>query len=131
LNVADGSQAWIGRSGDRVNSAPAIADGKTFVSGCDAQLRAIDIKTGKEIFAAELPALAPGSPACMSDRLIIGTDRGRVVAIASHGKKTLWTYDKIDGEALVQSSPAVADNIAVISPHDRTIHAIHTNSGEQ
>jgi outer membrane protein assembly factor BamB len=131
LNVADGSQAWIGKSGDRVNSAPAIADGKTFVSGCDAQLRAIDIKTGNEVFAAELPALAPGSPACMSDRLIIGTDRGRVVAISSDGKKTLWSYEKIEGEALVQSTPAVADNIAVIGAHDRNIHAIDTNTGEQ
>jgi outer membrane protein assembly factor BamB len=89
LNAADGSQVWDARAGDRVNSAPAIADGKAFVSGCDAQLRAIDIKSGNEVFAAELPALAPGSPACLSDRLIIGTDRGHVVAMSPDGKKTL------------------------------------------
>ena len=131
LNVADGSQAWIGKSGDRVNSAPAIADGKAFVSGCDAQLRAIDIKTGNEVFSAELPALAPGSPACLPDRFIIATDRGHVVAISADGKKTLWDYNKIEGEALVQSTPAVADGIAVIGAHDRNIHAIDANTGEQ
>jgi outer membrane protein assembly factor BamB len=129
LNAADGSQVWIGKSGDRVNSAPAIADGKTYVSGCDAQLRAIDIKTGNEVFAAELPALAPGSPACLADRLIIGTDRGHVVAMAADGKKTLWDYDKVEGEAMVHSSPAVADNIAVIGAHDRNIHAIEASTG--
>jgi outer membrane protein assembly factor BamB len=131
LNVADGSQAWVGKSGDRVNSAPAIADGKAYVSGCDAQLRAIDIKSGNEVFAVELPALAPGSPACLADRLIIGCDRGRVAAISSDGKRTLWIYDKVEGEALVQSSPVVADNIAVIGAHDRNVHAIDTTNGQQ
>lgn len=131
LNAADGSQVWDAKAGDRVNSAPAIADGKAFVSGCDAQLRAIDIKSGNEVFAAELPALAPGSPACLPDRFIIGTDRGHVVAISADGKKTLWDYDKVEGEALVQSTPCVAENIAVIGTHDRSIHAIDTTNGQQ
>jgi outer membrane protein assembly factor BamB len=33
--------------------------------------------------------------------------------------------------ALVQSSPAVADGIAVIGAHDRNVHAIDANSGQQ
>src|SRR2546421_6557508 len=131
LNAADGTQVWDAKAGDRVNSAPAISDGKAFVSGCAAPLRAIDIKSANEAFPADLPALAPGSPACLADRLIIGTDRGHVVAISSDGKKTLWSYDKVEGEALVQSTPAVAENIAVIGTHDRSVHAIDTTNGQQ
>src|SRR3989440_2935366 len=51
-----GAEIWRGKAGDRVNSAPGIIDGKALISGCDAQLRAIDIATGKEVFSADLPA---------------------------------------------------------------------------
>src|SRR5438034_653462 len=71
-----GTEIWRAKAGDRVNSAPGIIDGKAFISGCDAQLRAVDIATGKEVFAADLPAPAPGSPACLPDRIIICPDRG-------------------------------------------------------
>src|SRR6185312_15281696 len=62
----DGKKIWDAKSGDRVNGAPAIgaaAPGQSasvFVSGCDAQLRAVDIDTGKERYAKELGALCPG-----------------------------------------------------------------------
>src|SRR5688572_9002233 len=131
ISALDGKIHWRGKAGDRINGTPAIVDGKALVSGCDAVLRAFDIATGNEVFTAELGALAPASPACLPDRIIIGTDRGRVVAISADGKKTLWTYDKVDAGELVQSPPATADGIVVIGAHDRQLHAIDVNTGEQ
>ena len=69
----EGKKLWDAKSGDRVNGAPAIgaaaagSSPSVFVSGCDAQLRAVDVETGKERYAKELGALCPGSPAVLPD----------------------------------------------------------------
>src|SRR4051812_14578882 len=70
LSAADGKVVWKKSAGDRVNGAPAIGFGAALVSGCDAKLRAIDLKTGNEKFAADLGALCPGSPAVLADRIV-------------------------------------------------------------
>src|SRR5688572_20861393 len=56
LHAADGKEAWRARAGDRVNAAPSIGNGLAYVSGCDAQLRGIDIASGQEKFASDLGA---------------------------------------------------------------------------
>ena len=116
---ADGKKLWDAKAGDRVNGSPAIgaaADGQSpsvFVSGCDSELRAIDIDTGKERYAREMGALCPGSPAVLPDRIVIGTDGGKIVCVAADGKKDLWSFEGVKNQAMVYSSPAVSDGIVV------------------
>jgi len=131
LNAEDGKKVWLIETGDRVNATPAIGNGLAFVSGCDARLRAIDVGTGKEKFGVDLESLAPGSPALLPDRVIIGTDGGRVLAIAADGSKTLWTYSDVKDAAMVYSSPAVADGIVVFGARDRQVHALDVQSGQK
>lgn len=130
LNAADGKVIWKKAAGDRVNSSPAIGWGACLVSGCDAKLRAIDLKTGDERFAADLGSLSPGSPAVVNDRMIIGTDQGRVVCLSSEGGKELWTYTGVQNDAMVYASPAISSGIAVVGARDRQVHAIDVNSGK-
>lgn len=129
VNAEDGKLAWKVETGDRVNAAPAIGNGLAFISGCDARLRAIQVADGKEKYAFDLQALAPGSPALLPDRVIIGTDGGRVVAVAIDGSKVLWTYENVKDGALVYSSPAVADGVAVFGARDRVVHAVDAQTG--
>lgn len=129
VNAADGSIVWKKSAGDRVNSAPAIGWGAALVSGCDAKLRAIDLKSGDERFAADLGALSAGSPAVLTDRMVIGTDQGRVTCLTSEGKP-LWTYEGIQSGAMVYSSPAVSEGIAVVGARDRQVHALDVNTGQ-
>jgi outer membrane protein assembly factor BamB len=131
LNAADGKEAWRARAGDRVNAAPAIGNGLAYVSGCDAQLRAIDMASGQEKFAADLGALAPGSAVLVKDRVVVGTDNGRVVCMSADGKKTHWVYDQVDAKAMVYASPAVADGVVVVGARDRQVHAIDLETGRQ
>jgi outer membrane protein assembly factor BamB len=130
LNAADGKEVWKKSAGDRINSTPAIGWGAALVSGCDAKLRAIDVKTGDERFAADLGSLSAGSPAVLADRMIIGTDQGRVVCLSPDGSKTLWEYTGVADAAMVYSSPAVSGGIAVVGARDRHVHAIDVNTGK-
>ncbi|QOV91526.1 outer membrane protein assembly factor BamB family protein [Humisphaera borealis] len=129
VNADDGKKVWQVETGDRVNAAPAIGGGLAFISGCDAKLRAIQIENGKEKFAVELQSLAPGSPALLPDRIILGTDGGRVLAIAADGSKILWTYENVKDGAMVYSSSAVSEGIVVVGARDRLVHAIDAQTG--
>ncbi len=133
LSAADGKQLWQSHAGDRVNGAPAVADGLVFVSGCDAQLRAIKAADGSEQWSTDIAALAPGSPAIASDRIVIGTDQGRVVCVPRAGKanvKPIWTFEGVGAQAMVYSSPAVADGTVVFGARDRHVWALDLATGK-
>ena len=134
---ADGKKVWEAKSGDRVNGAPAIGAAvagqspSVFVSGCDAQLRAIDVDTGKERFAKELGALCPGSPALLPDRIVIGTDGGKVVCLSADGQKVLWEFEGVQNGAMVYSSPAVGEGVVVVGTRDRNVYGLDSSSGKK
>lgn len=130
LAAADGKVHWRAKADDRINAAPSIGNGMAFVSGCDAQLRGFDIATGQKKFAVDLGAYAPASPAFVKDRIVTGTDQGRVVCVSADGKRALWTYEDVGGQALVFASPAVADGIVVVGARDRQVHAIDIATGK-
>jgi outer membrane protein assembly factor BamB len=131
VQASDGKELWKVTTGDRVNAAPAIGNGLAFVSGCDMKLHAIDVATGKERFAFELEAVAPGSPAVLPDRIVVGLDGGRVACVAADGSKLLWSYDEVKDKAMVYASPAVADGVVVVGARDRQVHAISLADGKK
>jgi outer membrane protein assembly factor BamB len=69
----DGSLAWKYQTQAQVRSTPAVVDGLTFVAGCDAHVRAVEVATGKEAWALEIGDNCPGSPGIGGDRLVVGT----------------------------------------------------------
>jgi eukaryotic-like serine/threonine-protein kinase len=133
LNAADGKPIWNDKAGDRVNGSPAIGGSppSAYVSGCDAQLRALTMSDGKERFAHDMGALCPGSPAIVAGRVVVGTDGGKVVCYAEDGQKELWVFDGIIDGAMVYSSPAVSDGIVVVGARDRNVYGLDLNTGKK
>ena len=134
---AAGKKLWDAKAGDRVNGAPAIGAGaqgqsaNVFVSGCDAQLRAINIDNGQERFTRELGALCPGSPALLPGQIIIGTDGGKVLCLSPDGQKQLWAFEGVEGGAMVYSSPAAADGVVVFGARDRNVYGLDLATGQK
>ncbi|HZL34615.1 MAG TPA: PQQ-binding-like beta-propeller repeat protein [Tepidisphaeraceae bacterium] len=131
LDAAAGKKLWEQKSGDRVNGAPAVSNGSALVSGCDAQLRAFKGSNGKQEFETDLGALCPGSAAVAGDRLVMGTDQGHVVCISATTHKPLWTFSGIGQEAMVYSSPAVADGIVAFGARDRNVYGVDLTTGKK
>jgi len=133
LDVASGDVAWTAQAGDRINGAAAIAGDTVYIAGCDAKLLALNLADGKERFAAaDIGALSGGSPAVLEDRIVVGTDEGRVVCLSRDGQRQHWTYEQIGNKAMAYSSAAVSDGgIVVIGARDRQVHAIDLASGKQ
>jgi len=137
LRASNGEKLWDAKAGDRVNGAPAIGAAEpgqspsVFVSGCDSQLRAINIDDGKERFAHELGALCPGSPALLDQQIVVGTDGGRVLCLSRDGQKQLWVFDGIVNQAMVYGSPAVSDGVVVVGTRDRNVYALDLATGRK
>ena len=50
----DGKEKWKFKTQGPVNGSPAVAEGKTFVAGCDSTLHVLDVATGKEDTSVDL-----------------------------------------------------------------------------
>jgi outer membrane protein assembly factor BamB len=131
LDAATGSKLWEQKAGDRINGAPAVSRGAALVSGCDAQLRALQGSDGKELYSTDLGALCPGSAAVAGDRIVIGTDQGRVLCISAETHQQLWLYDAVAEHAMVYSSPAVSsDGVVVFGARDRNVYGVELATGK-
>ena len=106
-----------------------MAGGAVLVSGCDSQLRAFDAAGGQQRYETDLGALAPGSPAVLADRTIIGLDHGRVVCLATNGSKELWSFEGFENHAMVYGSPAISDGLVVVGARDRNVYALDLATG--
>lgn len=129
LEAATGKVLWTARAGDRVNSAPTVANGLVYAAGCDSAVTVVSLEDGKEKLSVGVGAVAPGSAAVTGDRFIVGTDGGKVVCKSLEGKD-LWTYEGVEGGAMVFGTPAVAEGLVVVGARDQAVHAIDLASGK-
>jgi outer membrane protein assembly factor BamB len=131
LDADSGKKLWDQKAGDRVNGAPAIVGGAALVSGCDSQLRAIGLQDGKEQYTADLGGVCPGSAAVAGNRIVVGTDGGRVLCFSADKHEQLWLFENIGEHAMVYSSPAVADGVVVVGARDRNVYGLDLTSGKK
>ena len=132
LNRADGAIVWSAQAGDRINSAAAIAGDTVYIGGCDAKLTVLNLADGKPCYEPiDIGAVTGASPAIVEDRIVLGTDAGRVLCMSRADGSPVWSYDQIKDGAMVYSSPAVGDGIVVVGARDRQVHAIDLKDGKQ
>ncbi len=138
LKAADGDKVWEADAGDRVNSCPmvAIGGGKdlsvVYTAGCDAMLRAYDAKTGAPLRAAMLQMPSGGSVVLLPDGkgFVVATDGGHVTCYDQSNLAVRWQYTGVEDNAMIYSTPAVDQGIAVVGAQDRFVHAIDLATGQ-
>ena len=132
LAPSDGAILWTAQAGDRINSAAAIIGETVYIAGCDLKLTVLNLSDGRPPFdPADLGAVSGGSAAVTDDRIVVGTDSGRVLCMSRKGASPLWSYEQIKGDAMVYASPAVAEGVVVVGARDRQVHAIDLADGKQ
>ena len=130
LNAGDGSLQWKIPTEGPVHSTPAIADGKTFVVGCDNHFRVVDIKLGKELGGKNIGSYTAGSPAVSGGRAFFGTSAGRVLAFDWRKANEVWSYESKRGSEF-RGSCAVVPGRVVITGRDRTVHCLEMDTGKK
>ena len=86
LNARTGKAIWTFATKARVDSSPAIADGRVYTGSNDGHFYVLDLATGKKLWDFEAGAPLSASPAIAAGRIAIGSQDGRVYCFGGAGK---------------------------------------------
>jgi outer membrane protein assembly factor BamB len=125
----DGKPRWKFKTDGPIYGSVAIAEGKTFLVGCDSQMHVLDVAKGKQESSVDLESQSGATAAIVGDRLYVGTMRNEVRAIDWKKGETVWTYKGKRGGQGFFSSPAVTDKVVVIGGRDKLVHCIDRKTG--
>ena len=73
-----GKAAWTFATRARVESSPAIADGRVFVGSNDGRFYVLSLSTGAKLWEFNAGAPLSASPAIANGRIVIGSQDGRL-----------------------------------------------------
>jgi outer membrane protein assembly factor BamB len=90
--TTDGKMIWETRTGNDMDSNPAIVDGRGYIGGEDRHLYCFDPDTGKILWRTPVQGSAESSPCVAHGRVYIGTSRGYLHCCDAKTGKTLWTF---------------------------------------
>ncbi|HJW99142.1 MAG TPA: PQQ-binding-like beta-propeller repeat protein [Terriglobales bacterium] len=108
LDSHSGEKKWaFNNKGSWVIGSPVAKDGKLYFATSDSGLfRAVDAKTGAEIYTLNLIWPLFSSPAIAGNTLYIGSEEGKLIAIDLSTQQPVWTFQtdgsKENGPALTK-----------------------------
>ena len=128
---ADGKEKWRFKTQGPVNGSPAVADGKTFVAGCDSNVHVIDVAKGTELSAVDLGSQSGATAAVSGDHLYVGTMGNQVQAIDWKKGAVEWTFQPPKRAQAFYSSAAVTADLVILGSRDKRIYALDRKSGAE
>ncbi|CDL86797.1 outer membrane protein assembly factor BamB [Xenorhabdus cabanillasii] len=117
--------------------SPAWQGSTVYVADRHGIVKAFEIDSGKELWSTDLsektgllssrlPALLSGGLTVSGDRLYVGTEKAKVIALDSTNGKVEWE-SQVAGEAL--SRPVVSDGLVLIHTGNGMLQALNENDG--
>ena len=73
-----GKEAWTFTTRARVESSPAIADGRVFVGSNDGRFYVLNLSSGEKLWEFDAGAPLSASPAIANGRIVIGSQDGKL-----------------------------------------------------
>ena len=114
--------------GESEPTSPVVASGRVFFATRDGDLVALDLLSGKRIWATKVEAGFEGAPSCADGLLLIPDLGGGVHSFAVADGEKVW-FHQTEGEAEIKASVAVASGVALVGAYDGTLHALNLGDG--
>jgi outer membrane protein assembly factor BamB len=127
----DGKEKWTFKTSGPVNGSPVVADGKTFVAGCDSAIHVLDIAKGKELAAVNLTGQAAATAAVIGDQLYVGNMNNDVQAVDLKKEQVAWTFTPKKAPQPFFASAAVTDQFVVAASRNKRVYALDRKKGEE
>jgi polyvinyl alcohol dehydrogenase (cytochrome) len=96
-----------------VTGTPAVEDGMVYVAAQNGQVLALDARTGRETWKAEVGGFISGSPTVTADAVYVATDRSTVRLDPTTGAVTWSVVVNEDPETQLFAGPIVVDNLVI------------------
>jgi len=131
LNAETGQKVWALETGNFINGAPAILNGKIVFGGCDALLHVLFAEQGNEVSTIEAGSYIAGSAALEDDRAFFGQYEAKFLSADLKLNNIIWEYgDPENGEAFF-SSAAVTEDRILVGSRDYSLHCISKADGRK
>lgn len=125
---ATASVSWQANVGKAVPGfAPAVLSDAIYVAAIDGALTRLDPATGRALWRVSAGKTLSAGPGADADTIVVGTDKGEVLAFDAAGKPK-WTA-RVPTE--IMAPPRVADGIVAVFVGDGSIHAFAANDGSK
>jgi eukaryotic-like serine/threonine-protein kinase len=135
LNAKTGKLVWK-RSVWAVWDGAAYRNDTVYVASDQSRVWAFDADTGAKRWIRDVRGRARGTPAVTDTRVFVGTDSGRLYALARKSGRVLWSSAVVaPGNGYVRCAPAVANGLVVVSvglttnPMDGKLRAYSVRNG--
>lgn len=121
---------WSVSTGTRTKSSPVISDGTLFFGNDKGTLTAVS-SDGKIKWQYEAGNLIEAAPLVFGNKVIVGLNNGKLIAVDKVTGKLIWTYttdNQISGSANVWISGIKAG--IVVGSYDYYLHCIDPRTGK-
>lgn len=117
----------------RLAAAPVIADGKLYVIDADAQVTALNAKTGSRLWRTAMPSegngrsLFGGGVSALADKVYVTTGVGDVAALNAANGAVVW---KVRPGGPLRGSPTLANGQVYVMSQDNQVYALDQQTGQ-
>lgn len=133
LNLKDGKQVWRVKTGLRIISGPAVAEGVLLVGTRDGQLVALSAEDGKEKWRAKVSSEVVAAPAAGHGRAVARMLDGRLVAFDLSTGNRRWTAENSVPTLTLRgaSSPVIDGDTVYAGLDNGKVVAYDLDNGER
>jgi eukaryotic-like serine/threonine-protein kinase len=113
-------EKWTFKTGNAIESAPAVVNGTVYVASLDKHLYAVELATGKQKWKVKLGAMR-ASPSVKGDRVYVGNLDGMFYCLKTADGSKVWEFET--GGEITSGCNFHGDNV-LIGSHDATLYCI-------
>jgi outer membrane protein assembly factor BamB len=125
-------RVWRFKTGAEVKSSAAIVGGRVFIGSSDANVYALDLRTGGKIWAYTTKGAVEASPTVVGARVYVGSTDGWVYALDANDGGLKWKFKtgaEIHGAANWVQAAGEGTRILVGS-YDSKVYCLDSQKGE-
>lgn len=119
IDVTSGSPVWSVEAEGPIYASPAVDSRHVIFAGRDRIVRCMN-HSGMLLWQFQTRRAVDSSPVIAGDKVVFGSDDGRLYMIGLGNGQLLWSYDI--GQA-ISSSPAVAGGVIVVGCEDGMVYS--------
>lgn len=128
LDAEKGAPVWTYESGNYINGACAVADGKGVFGGCDAMVHVLRLADGVETAQIDAGAYIGVSVALAGNRAYFGHYENEFLCADLIATNVAWRFH--DRNFPFMSSAAVTADRVVFGGDDKTLHCVNRADGK-
>ena len=132
LKLKDGSLAWKFKTRKKVNTAPAVIDGRAYFGAEDGNLYALSLADGKLLWSWKTRAAVVASPVITADSIYLASTDGTVTALSRDGVKK-WVFNvgsHVISAPLAAGAHIYTCAIDTLAMLDQTLYSLDAMTGK-